>query len=211
MARSVARIAGCVVADGHPDPHEHAGGEELLVVVEHPPQPQGAGGRIEPVVDEIDRALVRDTCRPRRPARGTPATSPSRADFTFPASIKRRNRSVARLVDVEVGVHGVQGDHRGEDRVVGHDQVARIDVLPADAAADGGRDAGQFQVEIGGVQGRFGHLDRRLRLVAVADGLVVVRLADRLRGDQVLGPLVVGLHAGQVGAGPAPGWPTARS
>ena len=58
-----------------------------------------------------------------------------------------------------------------------------------------------MQVEIGSVQGRVGHLDRRLGLVAVAHGQVVIRLADRQLRNQVLGPLVVGLHVGQVGAG----------
>ena len=81
-------------ADRHPDPHKHAGREKQFLIVEHSTQPQGAGRGVELVVDEIDRALVRDTCRPRRPGPINTGNFASRADFTFPASIKRRNRSM---------------------------------------------------------------------------------------------------------------------
>jgi hypothetical protein len=69
------------------------------------------------------------------------------------------------LIHVEVSVHGILGDDRGEDRLVGDDQVAARAQRSPDAAANGRGDLGPAEIELGrlpvgpgGVQGCAGGL-----------------------------------------------------
>ena len=126
------------------------------------------------VVDEVDRPLVRIAVLVGQPQEDRQLGLLGRLDLA--GAEQATEPQHAPLVYVEIGVYRVERDDGGEDGVVGLDEVARVDPLPADPAADRGGDDAPVEVELGGVQGRLGHLDRRGALVVVALGQVEVRL-----------------------------------
>ena len=85
------------------------------------------------------------------------------------------------LVDVEVDVERIQADDRGQDRVVGLDQVAGVDHAPAEQPGDRGPDFGPVQVELGQVAVGLGDLEVGLGFLVVGLVAVVFFLADRSR------------------------------
>ncbi len=74
-----------------------------------------------------------------------------------------------RLVRVQVHPHRVLAHDRGQDRLIGHDQIAARHEQTADHPADGRSNLGPVQVELGGLQ-------VRPCLLQGCDGLVLLGL-----------------------------------
>ncbi|MCY1282329.1 hypothetical protein D9M70_311620 [compost metagenome] len=108
---------------------------------------------------------------------------------------------VDALVGVEVGVDLVGGHHRGQQRLAGVDQVALGDLGAADAAIDGGGDAGEAEVEPGVVQFRLGGGDGGLCFGGSAGAGIGQFGGDGVALTQALTAAGLVGSAGLVGAG----------
>ena len=86
----------------------------------------------------------------------------------LPSLIALRTSQQGGLVHVEVGVHRVQRDDRGQHRLVLVDQVAERQVVAADLAVDRRLDLGEFEVELVRLQVVFVGLDPRVGLLLTA-------------------------------------------
>src|SRR5690606_26712886 len=186
-----------------------AGGELALAVVEHGAAADGAGARVDLVVEEVQLPLM-------RVAGLAGQAEVYRAGAAGVAAGLARQLDVLEehaLVGVEVGVDLVGGDHGGQQRLAGTDQVALGDLGTADAAVDGRGDTGEAEVELGVLQLRLDRGDRGLGFgggtgsgvgqlrgdgVALAQALAAARLV----GGAVLvgtGLLQLGLEALDLG------------
>ena len=105
------------------------------------------------------------------------------------------------LVDVEIDVHFVGRNQRGQHGLVGADHIARIDHSAADAPGKLRPHGRIVQIHLGGVPLGLDGLDRGGSLVAVAHCQVVVLLADGLGGEQCLGAAQIGLQPFQMSFG----------
>ena len=99
-----------------------------------------------------------------------------------------QNPFVAPVLDVEVSVHVLCGDNRGQQRLILGCEVAGGEVVPADDASDRRGDPGVTQVEFGAVQHCLGRLDAGLGFLDGRLVLVDLELADHPRGTAI--PLV---------------------
>ncbi len=92
---------------------------------------------------------------------------------------------VGAFVHIEVGEHGIFSDDGRQHRLIGVDEVARIDQATADAAAEGGRHARVVEIDLGPIAGRRHGADVGDGLVAVGNGLVVFFLLDAVGGNEL--------------------------
>ena len=83
------------------------------------------------------------------------------------------------FVDVETGVDGVEGDDRGQDCVIGFDEVARVDHSPADPAGGFCPDLGVVQVRPGQLYRSRGDLHRRFRFAQIPLDPILLFLQKR--------------------------------
>ncbi len=196
------RVAGFAQRNAHL--YEHAGGQQAnaflrLRILEYAAEGDRSGERIDCIVDEVDVPLV------RKPLFALQAHQ----DLYFFRVADRLQLALVdhiahsqhgALVDVEVGVHGVERHDRGEQRLILGDQVAQRVVIATDFAVDRRGNFAKFAVQLIRFQRRLrgGHLGRGLFLGGLI--LVQVLLADGAGslGDH-LGPGVVGLRQLELG------------
>ena len=100
------------------------------------------------------------------------------------------NPQHGRLLDVEEGPHRIDGADRGQERVVGPDQVSLGDKGPADAAADGSGDPGKLQVQLRRLDLGLGRLQVAHVLRLLGQVLIDVLLA----GGRTQQQLAVTIH-----------------
>lgn len=115
------------------------GGEAAVTVVEHRTATDGAGARVDLVVEEVQLALV------RVPGFAGQAEV-HRAGAARVATGLARQLDILEehpLIDIEVGIHPVGADQGGEQALPSTDQIALGDMRAADAAINRCGDAGE--------------------------------------------------------------------
>ena len=116
------------VADRQPNPHNHAGHDEMVFVVELGPESQGAALVHLLVVGEIDDARVRKLIvafvREADLHRNLVAARCAATSAGFQLAL---NLQSDLLVDEKIDVHRIEADDRGEHGIVGLDQVSGVD------------------------------------------------------------------------------------
>jgi hypothetical protein len=93
------------------------------------------------------------------------------------------------FVHVEVRIHRIDGDNRGQQGRVGGHQIAFVDEVAAGPPADRGGYSGEFQIECCPVYCPPCRLDRRTCLSSVGDRLIEVFLTGRAFREQ---PFIAG-------------------
>src|SRR5690606_5128665 len=118
-------------------------------VVEHGTGDDGAGGRVNVVVDEVELALVRE------PFLAGQADQHRAALAAFGTGIAGEAQ-VGQLVTFEHHVHRIHRDDAGQHAGLGADQVARRHQGTAGAAGDRRLHLGELQFQRGHVAGGGG-------------------------------------------------------
>ena len=120
-------------------------------------------------------------CSPMR----TGSFAPLARGLILPFVDRLPDAQEGRLVHVEVGVHRVERDDRGQQRLVLVDQVAEGQVVAADHAVDRRDDPGEFLVQLVDLHVLLEGLDPRLGLLDRGLVLVELLLADGVGRDVV--------------------------
>ncbi len=162
----------------HAQPRREAGREAALGVVEGGAHPDRAGLRVEPVVDEVDLAGVREALLVGQAHR--------HLRRAIAALLVAAQPQVGLLAAVEIGVDLAHAGDRGQHRLL-VDEVADGDVGARGPPGDRRADLGVFEIEARGAQRRLGALDVGLRGARARRQLVELLARDRLRIEQAPG------------------------
>src|SRR5580698_498036 len=109
----------------------------MVRIGEHYASSNGAGGRIELVIDEVDVTGVREAL----------FISQSDSNWVLGANSRTRMRAllkaqIALLVTVEVDIDWINRDHRGQYGLIRLGEIARGQLRPADPAVNRRADFG---------------------------------------------------------------------
>ncbi len=159
-----------------------------------------AGEWVDPVVDEIDHSFVRISRLVLQAHQDREFLSTMGDEFASIDGIADFEQRP--LVKVEVGIHRVERDDRGEQRLVLVGQVAQRQIVAADHPIDRRGDLAKIEVEFVLFHIGDAGIDRGFGLFLGRQILVDVLLADGARrlGDHQR-PLIVGLGQFELSAG----------
>lgn len=165
--------------------HVEARGELALGVVEHGAAADGAGTRVDLVVEEVQPAQVRVAVLAAQAEVHRALAARVATGLAGQLDVLEEHA----LVGVEVGVDLVGADQGGEQGLPGVDQVAGGDLGAADATVDRRGDPGEAQVQACRVQLRLGRGDRRLGFLGGGGAGVGEFRGDRVAGAQAFAAL----------------------
>ena len=144
----------------------------------HPAHQDAAGRGVILVVDEVDRPLVwKAILALERHGDRNSRVLVGELDLALVNGLAGAQQG--GLVHLEVDVHRVDRNDRGEEGLVLVDQVALGEIIAADLPVDRRDDPGEFVIQPGDLHGLLHGLHPRVGLVD--DGLLLVELllADR--------------------------------
>ena len=116
--------------------------------------------RVDLVVDEVDRRLVREAILVFQPQPDRQVSVGRRRDLAFRDRLADLQQG--RFIHIEIDVHRVQRHHRGQERLVLVHEIAEGEVVAAHLAVDGGNDVRELLVQLVDVQALLFAITRAL-------------------------------------------------
>jgi len=161
-------------------------GERAVGIRHHRTQVDRAGGRVDLVVDEVDRAGIR-----KAHVVGKPYAH--RIARVRPLAFARQCHvaQIGLLVRLEVDIDRVLRDHAGQHALVGLGQIADRQHGAADAPGDGRAHLGEAEIELGHGQRRLGRPHVRVALGQAGLARVEFLARDRVGRDQCPCALII--------------------